>query len=246
MKNIKVMNTKPDVTDEQIKSLMNFDALLELHRNTSKKRTNGKIKTGVTVLSIVIIASLISWLVIRSEKENTMNIEKTPSSEKKKSANDIVVKVDSVDKVSIPPQKRKKLETKQSTEKSSTGKARDTNSENTKEEEKVIEKAPAPVFVQAEPVAGYPDLYEYFSRELTYPLSRMKDSVSGVVAVVFTINKEGRPEKIEIEQSLGKEFDEEAIRVVQNMPLWKAATYNGKPVASRMSLPLTFQVKKIK
>jgi TonB family protein len=246
MKNIKVMNTKPDVTDEEISSLMNFDALLEQHRNNSKKRSNGKIKTGMISLSIVMVISLVSWLMIRLENDSAMSIEKAPLSEKKKSSNDVVVTADSVDKTLSLSSTRKRNNATQSIKKSNPLKARDVNPESTKEEEKISEKIAAPVFVQAEPLAGYPDLYEYFGRELTYPLSRMKDSVSGVVAVVFTINKEGRPEKIEIEQSLGKEFDEEAIRVMQNMPLWNPATYNGKPVPSRMSLPLTFQVRKIK
>jgi protein TonB len=246
MKNIKVMNTKPNVTDEEISSLMNFDALLEQHRNNSKKRSNGKIKSGMISLSIVMVVSLISWLMIRSENDNAMSIEKAPSSDKKKSSNDVVITADSVEKILSPSSTPKKNNATQLIKKSNTLKTPDANPESSKEEDKVNEKIAAPVFVQAEPVAGYPDLYEYFGRELTYPLSRMKDSVSGVVAVVFTINKEGRPEKIEIEQSLGKEFDEEAIRVMQNMPLWNPATYNGKPVASRMSLPLTFQIRKIK
>jgi TonB family protein len=246
MKNIKVMNTKPDVTDEEISSLMNFDALLEQHRHNSKKRLNGKTATVIVVFSFVMIAALISWFAIRSENESTMSVEKTPLSVKRKSLNDVVVSADSVDKTLSPSSIQKKPDATQSVKKPAPVKARDINPESMKDEEMVIEKIPAPVFVQAEPVAGYPDLYEYFSRELTYPLSRMKDSVSGVVAVVFTINTEGHPEKIEIEQSLGKDFDEEAIRVMQNMPLWNPATYNGKPVPSRMSLPLTFQVRKIK
>jgi TonB family protein len=247
MKNIKVMNTKPEVTDEEIKSLMNFDALLQQHQNTSKKRSNGRFTTGMIAFLTVTIASLIYWFAIRSENETTTtNIEKAPSGENKQSSNDPVVSVDSVNKESSRTPSLKKHEAKQSIKKLETDKSQKVNSEIAKDEEKGVEKIPASVFVQAEPIAGYPDLYEYFNRELTYPHSRVKDSVSGVVAVVFTINKEGHPEKIEIEQSLGKEFDEEAIRVMQNMPLWNPATYNGKPVTSRMSLPLTFQVRKVK
>jgi TonB family protein len=246
MKNIKVMNTKPEVTDEEIKSLMNFDALLQQHQNTSKKRSNGRFTTGMIAFLTVTIASLIYWIAIRTENQTTTGIDKTPSIENKQSSNVPVTGADSVDKKSLPASSPKKHEEKQSIKKLERDKSQKLNSETAKDEEKAVEKIPASVFVQAEPIAGYPDLYEYFNRELTYPHSRVKDSVSGVVAVVFTINNEGHPEKIEIEQSLGKEFDEEAIRVMQNMPLWNPATYNGKPVTSRMSLPLTFQVRKVK
>jgi TonB family protein len=247
MKNIKVMNTKPEVTDEEINSLMNFDALLQQHEKTIKKSSNGKFTVSVIAFSTVIIASLIYWFAIRSENESAIiETEKAPWVENKRSSTDLLIRIDSVDNTSSSTRSPKKHEAKQSIKKPEHDNTRNVSSEVAKDEEKVIEKIPASVFVQAEPIAGYPDLYEYFNRELTYPRSRMRDSVSGVVAVVFTINKEGHPEKIEIEQSLGKEFDEEAIRVMQNMPPWNPATYNGKPVTSRMSLPLTFQVRKIK
>jgi protein TonB len=102
------------------------------------------------------------------------------------------------------------------------------------------------VFIQAEPVAGYPALYEYFMRELKYPAEAVADSVQGVVSVMFTINAQGKPEKIQVEQSLSPALDREAMRVIANMPAWKPATYNQKPMPSRISLPLTFQIKKIR
>ncbi|HEY0653411.1 MAG TPA: energy transducer TonB, partial [Chryseosolibacter sp.] len=101
------------------------------------------------------------------------------------------------------------------------------------------------VYVQASPVNGYPHLYAYFSRELKYPEEAKKDSIGGEVIAVFTISADGSPEKIVIEYSLGPAFDREVIRLITNMPPWSPATYNEKPVASKMSLPLTFQIKKI-
>jgi hypothetical protein len=59
------------------------------------------------------------------------------------------------------------------------------------------------------------------------------------------VNTDGKPENITIKQSLGEPFEKEARRLIENMPLWKPATLNGKPVSSQMSIPLTFQIQKV-
>ena len=73
----------------------------------------------------------------------------------------------------------------------------------------------------------------------------MKDSVQGIETVSFTIDQRGTPTLITITQSLGPLFDQEAIRVIREMPAWKPATLNGRPVASQLSVPLTFELKRI-
>jgi TonB family protein len=103
-----------------------------------------------------------------------------------------------------------------------------------------------PMYRQAEPVDGYASLYEYFSSSLVYPVDAPSDSIQGVLTVTFTINAEGKPESISIHNSLGKAFEREAIRLIQEMPEWKPAQLNNKPVPSKMSLPLTFQIKEEK
>jgi periplasmic protein TonB len=94
-------------------------------------------------------------------------------------------------------------------------------------------------------VNGYPDLYAYFDRELIYPPAATRDSTQGIVTVLFSINAQGKADDIRIENSLGKEFDDEVFRVIRNMPLWKPAYYNGKIVKSKVSLPLTFKLTKV-
>lgn len=90
---------------------------------------------------------------------------------------------------------------------------------------------------------GYPSLYAYFDRELKYPVAS-KDSIQGIVTVSFAITEAGKPDLIRIENSLGKAFDVECVRVIKNMPPWKPATINGKPVQVRLSIPLSFKIKK--
>lgn len=98
------------------------------------------------------------------------------------------------------------------------------------------------VYHEAEPVDGFPHLYEYFARELTYPEEGRNDSVQGVVEAAFVISSQGQVSKITLLNSLGPAFDAEAYRLISNMPAWKPATINGKPVASKFSIPLNFKV----
>jgi TonB family protein len=106
-------------------------------------------------------------------------------------------------------------------------------------------EATPPAYQQAEPLDGYSSLYDYFSANLVYPSESVKDSVEGVQTVKFIINTDGKPENIEIINSLGPLFELEAKRVIESMPQWQPAMLNGKPVPSQISLPVTFRINKI-
>jgi TonB family protein len=70
----------------------------------------------------------------------------------------------------------------------------------------------------------------------------LKDSIEGIVSVSFVIDKNGKPDQVKVLNSLGSAFDTEALRVISGMPQWKPAMINGKPVAARISMALTFQI----
>jgi TonB family protein len=98
-------------------------------------------------------------------------------------------------------------------------------------------------YTEAEPINGYEDLYSYFEKELKYP-SEVTSAVEGDVSVTFVINKNGRPDQVQFINSLGPEFDKEVIRVINNMPEWKPAMQNGKPVPAKITQSFTFSIKK--
>lgn len=241
---IKVMNNKPEITDDEIRSYMNFEKLIAQEKTLINKSL---IRNGIVLLAGIIAVSGLWLYDSESKKENaqqsseeevTMPLNESPAPKP----------VDTVATTTIEPSQKTESKksapqpevlTKKDVTKNTDTKASDSAS--AKKDNTVLS-----VFLQAEPVDGYPALYEYFARELTYPAEVLKDSVQGVVTVVFTINTSGKPEKLSIEQSLGPAFDKEATRVIMNMPAWKPATYNGKPMSSRMSVPLTFQITKTK
>jgi TonB family protein len=101
------------------------------------------------------------------------------------------------------------------------------------------------IYLQAEPIEGYEALFEFFRENLKYPQDAIKDSIQGVMKISFVINEEGKPVNIRTEETLGKLFDAEAVKLIESMPPWKPALLNGKPVKSRISLPLTFEIRKV-
>ena len=97
-------------------------------------------------------------------------------------------------------------------------------------------------FVEALPEGGYPALYDYFATQLRYPEAARRDGVAGAVLVGFTINAEGASENIRVIQGIREDLDQEAVRLIEQMPRWSPATLNGQPVTTQHTLPLTFQL----
>ncbi len=99
------------------------------------------------------------------------------------------------------------------------------------------------IYLKAQPIAGFEDFYAFIDKELTYPELARKDSITGQVKVLFAIDEKGKVDNVTILESLGVLFDNEAIRVIKRLPDWNAATFNGEPVLSRMSIVLSFKIQ---
>jgi protein TonB len=86
------------------------------------------------------------------------------------------------------------------------------------------------------------DLYEYLGNELKYPSAALANNLEGKVMASFVINKNGEISDIEILKKIGFGFDEEAVRVIKNMPKWSAGEQNNRKVNVKMVLPIVFEV----
>jgi protein TonB len=67
-------------------------------------------------------------------------------------------------------------------------------------------------------------------------------NVEGKVFVQFVIDKDGSPSDITVLKGIGSGCDEEAVRVIKNMPKWTPGKQRGRPVKVRMSLPIVFKL----
>ncbi|MEQ9425571.1 MAG: energy transducer TonB [Cyclobacteriaceae bacterium] len=97
-------------------------------------------------------------------------------------------------------------------------------------------------FQNAEPTVGYDSMYAFIASNLKYPPSMIPDSIEGTVRVRFVIGVTGNVIQTKVVESLDFLFDVEAERVIRRLPKWKAATLNGKPIKSKMEIPLRFKV----
>lgn len=96
---------------------------------------------------------------------------------------------------------------------------------------------------KAEFPGGHKKLMEYLRENIKYPEQALAKSIVGRVFVKFTIKKDGSIDDIKVIRSADPLLDEEAIRVVKNMPNWIPAQMRGKDVSSTYTLPILFNIR---
>jgi TonB family protein len=98
--------------------------------------------------------------------------------------------------------------------------------------------------VEAQPEfeGGINGFRSYIANEIKYPLQARQAGVEGRVDVQFVVEKDGSLSEVKALKGIGAGCDEEAVRVLQNAPLFKPAAQNGKPVRVRMVVPITFEL----
>ncbi|NVO84852.1 energy transducer TonB [Hymenobacter terrestris] len=96
------------------------------------------------------------------------------------------------------------------------------------------------VEVMPEFAGGQAALAKYLQRNLRYPTSALRAGVGGRVYIAFTVNTDGSIADVEVLKGLGYGTDEEAIRVIRQMPVWKPGYQNNRAVPVRYNLPITF------
>lgn len=94
-------------------------------------------------------------------------------------------------------------------------------------------------------VAGYSNVYKYVLKQIDYPAVARDAEIEGRVFVQFIIDESGSilTPRIVGSRRLGGGLEEEAIRVVANMPRWKPAIYKKKPTRVVYLLPVTFRLE---
>ena len=233
---IKIMKQRPQLSDEEIRSYMDFDRLIANRKLIVNKPKFHHLKWIVPTIALIGVGAWLIFDPLAKEKQhNNVVVEKQAGSE----ANNTETPPPSNEESITAPVKEGTAEVEVAAKKSSPP-VRQDNDNKTAEK-----KSAEDLYIQAEPADGYSALYVYFNSNLVYPSEALKDSIQGVETVSFVINTDGKPEKITIRQSLGEPFEKEARRLIENMPLWKPATLNGQPVPSQMSVPLNFQIQKV-
>ena len=100
------------------------------------------------------------------------------------------------------------------------------------------------LYYPAEQMAVFPgDLHKYLMTHIKYPKACRKKGIEGKVLLRFIIEKDGSIQACKVIRSIDPMLDEEAVRVVMEMPQWEPARQEGKPVRIEYNLPVNFKLQ---
>lgn len=91
---------------------------------------------------------------------------------------------------------------------------------------------------------GNAGLMKYVGSNIVYPELAKEVGLQGIVYVSFVVNEVGKVESAKVLKGIGMGCDEEVLRVINKMPVWKKAGKNGNhPVKVRFNIPVSFKLK---
>ena len=92
-------------------------------------------------------------------------------------------------------------------------------------------------------VGGQEAMATFIKSEIKYPELAFKQGLEGTVLVNFRISKEGKILNPYVSQGVHPNLDEEALRLVENMPDWIPARQNGEPREVAYQIPVRFALR---
>ena len=98
------------------------------------------------------------------------------------------------------------------------------------------------VIVMAQFKGGHEALIDYLLQNTRYPAEAMKEEITGEVLVEFVVERNGMITNTKVIKSVAPSLDQEALRVVTNMPNWEPGTKNGLRMRSQLTIPINFKV----
>ncbi|RIV24916.1 energy transducer TonB [Fibrisoma montanum] len=90
---------------------------------------------------------------------------------------------------------------------------------------------------------GLESLRSFLEKNLRYPAPASRSGISGRVVVSFVVNTDGRLTDVQVLKGIGFGCDEEALRVVKQMPPWKPGRQSGRMVPVKFNLPIAFALE---
>jgi len=115
--------------------------------------------------------------------------------------------------------------------------------------EAAVEVAPREeaLFITVEQQPEYPGgmaaLGAFIQKNLKYPQQAIRSDMSGRVFVSFVVNTNGSLTDVQVLKGIGFGCDEEALRVIRQMPRWKPGMQSGRAVRVRYNLPVAFTLE---
>ncbi len=110
------------------------------------------------------------------------------------------------------------------------------------EETKVMQKDEPFSIVEQMPEypGGEAAMHKFIGNNLRYPIDAMQNKISGVVITRFIVSKTGEIKDATVLRGVSKSLDNEALRVINQMPKWKPGMQKGEPVSVFFTMPIRF------
>jgi TonB family protein len=89
---------------------------------------------------------------------------------------------------------------------------------------------------------GAVKMMEYLMMNIRYPEAAHKAGIQGRVVVNFIVEPDGTISNAHVQKGVSEELDQEALRVIKNMPKWKPGMQSGKAVRVKYTTPISFRL----
>jgi protein TonB len=110
----------------------------------------------------------------------------------------------------------------------------------------VVADSLSPVFTIVEDMpsfdGGESKRNEYLAKNIVYPDYATQKGIQGTTYISFIISTDGSVTNVKVLRGIGGGCDEEAMRVVREMPKWIPGWQNGKPVRVLFNMPIYFKL----
>jgi protein TonB len=115
------------------------------------------------------------------------------------------------------------------------------------QEEKQEDESASEVFVIVEDMPEFPGgelaLRKWIADNVKYPVIAAENGIQGKVYVTFVVGTDGKITNARVARGVDPSLDQEAIRVVNQLPKWKPGMQRGKPVRVSYTVPINFQLQ---
>ena len=90
---------------------------------------------------------------------------------------------------------------------------------------------------------GPAELMKWLSSHVQYPAIAIESCIQGTVIVAFIVEPDGSVSNAKLVRSVDPCIDQEALRVVRQMPKWKPGKQNGAAVRVKYNVPVIFKLQ---
>lgn len=90
---------------------------------------------------------------------------------------------------------------------------------------------------------GMEGLQQFIKNNMHYPKLAQQNAIEGIVIVSIKLDNKGYIESPKILKSPGFNLDEEALRIVGQMPKWEPALQGGRATESKVKIAIMFRLR---